>query len=149
MNPPVPISAIASSTRRTRASFISDSYFHISLCCALFPVAIVTRRTLTAELLAKLSSQLFPHLKGRFFPKLANLFPLYNILLCIQLCFNLVILPPLSWGHCELKTKQISTSFTLSLSTIYLSVFLTAPPAEGNPTMSCPLIRERIGAVWR
>lgn len=61
LNLPFLISDISRSARRTAANFISSSDF---IMRPLFPIVIVTRHTLTAELLAKL---IFPHLKGRFF----------------------------------------------------------------------------------
>lgn len=53
-NPPFPNSDIASGTNRARALYLQLLFSHF-IMLPLFPIAIVTRRTLTAELLAKLS----------------------------------------------------------------------------------------------
>lgn len=47
LNPPFPNSDIASGTHRTGASFISDSYFHISLCCLFSPKPLLQDTQLT------------------------------------------------------------------------------------------------------
>lgn len=104
----------------TGASCISESYFHVSLCC-LFPVA---RHTYTAN--ARVESKFtFHHLKARF----------------LHSCHYSTILLPLSSAVLELSglpcweltMRQISHSFPVSLY-MAIALFLSSPPLTAPPS---------------
>ena len=143
-NPPFPSSDIARGSQSESSLYLWLIFSHCIIVASFPPTAIVPRQTY-CWIVGK-TELTFPHLKGRFSQSWQNRFTLHNVSLCVQLCFNLAKQASLSRGHSELKQSRYPGLFSLciSVNTLWQPLLL-----ECNPTMSCSLIREGIGAVWR